>query len=128
MLAERPAPDADSQVWDRWAGRVLAAFDQFQLLCAVRKGAWGVEALNERIAEALVKRGLLEQSHGWYEGRPVLVTRNDYSLGLMNGDIGIALRLPEPPEFQVRLYARCCALCSRATTAAAPCDISCPAV
>ena len=99
MLAERPAPDADSQAWDRWAGRVLAAFDQFQLLCAVRKGAWGVEALNERIAEALVKRGLLEQSHGWYEGRPVLVTRNDYSLGLMNGDIGIALRLPEPPEF-----------------------------
>lgn len=99
MLAERPAPDADSQAWDRWAGRVLAAFDQFQLLCAVRKGTWGVEALNERIAEALVKRGLLEQSHGWYEGRPVLVTRNDYSLGLMNGDIGIALRLPEPPEF-----------------------------
>lgn len=99
MQAERPAPDAESQAWDRWAGRVLAAFDQFQLLCAVRKGTWGAETLNERIAEALVKRGLLEQSHGWYEGRPVLVTRNDYSLGLMNGDIGIALRLPEPPEF-----------------------------
>ncbi len=99
MQAQRPAPGADSQVWDLWAGNVLAAFDQFQLLCAVRKGTWGVEALNERIAEALVRRGLLEQSHGWYEGRPVLVTRNDYSLGLMNGDIGIALRLPEPPEF-----------------------------
>ncbi|ATH81900.1 exodeoxyribonuclease V subunit alpha [Pseudomonas sp. KHPS1] len=99
MQAQRPAPGADSQAWDRWAGNVLAAFDQFQLLCAVRKGTWGVEALNERIAEALVRRGLLEQSHGWYEGRPVLVTRNDYSLGLMNGDIGIALRLPEPPEF-----------------------------
>ncbi len=28
----------------------------------------------------------------------MLVTRNDYSLGLMNGDIGIALRLPEPAE------------------------------
>ena len=58
-----------------------------------------METLNERIADALVRRGLLEQSQGWYEGRPVLVTRNDYSLGLMNGDIGIALRLPEPPEF-----------------------------
>ncbi|MDR8017881.1 exodeoxyribonuclease V subunit alpha [Ectopseudomonas guguanensis] len=99
MQAQRPAPGADSQALDRWAGNVLAAFDQFQLLCAVRKGTWSVEALNERIAEALVRRGLLEQSHGWYEGRPVLVTRNDYSLGLMNGDIGIALRLPEPPEF-----------------------------
>lgn len=98
MQMERPAPDADSQAWDRWAGKVLAAFDQFQLLCAVRKGTWGVEALNERIADALVRCGLLEQAHGWYEGRPVLVTRNDYSLGLMNGDIGIALRLPEPPE------------------------------
>ncbi|MDH1444315.1 exodeoxyribonuclease V subunit alpha [Pseudomonas sp. GD03721] len=98
MQAKRPAPDADSQAWDRWAGNVLAAFDQFQLLCAVRKGVWGVGALNERIAEALVRRNLLEQAYGWYEGRPVLVTRNDYSLGLMNGDIGIALRLPEPPE------------------------------
>ena len=98
MQAQRPASDADSQVWDDWAANVLGAFDQFQLLCAVRKGAWGVEALNERIAEALVRRKLLEQAYGWYEGRPVLVTRNDYSLGLMNGDIGIALRLPEPPE------------------------------
>lgn len=98
MQAQRPTSDAGEQAWDEWAGKVLAAFDQFQLLCAVRKGAWGVEALNERIAQALVRRGLLEQANGWYEGRPVLVTRNDYSLGLMNGDIGIALRLPEPPE------------------------------
>lgn len=99
MRAERPGQGEDLQAWDGWAGRVLAAFDQFQLLCAVRKGPWGVEGLNERIAQALQRRGLLEQDHGWYEGRPVLVTRNDYSLGLMNGDIGIALRLPEPPEF-----------------------------
>ncbi|MBZ9667937.1 exodeoxyribonuclease V subunit alpha [Pseudomonas sp. LMG 31766] len=99
MQAGRPAPGADVHAWDGWAGDVLAAFDRFQLLCAVRKGTWGVEALNERIAEALMRRGLLEQAQGWYEGRPVLVTRNDYSLGLMNGDIGIALRLPEPPEY-----------------------------
>jgi exodeoxyribonuclease V alpha subunit len=32
----------------------------------------------------------------WYPGRPVLVTRNDYELGLMNGDIGITLELPSP--------------------------------
>ncbi len=35
----------------------------------------------------------------WYSGRPVLVTQNDYSLGLFNGDIGIALQDPgEGPE------------------------------
>ncbi len=98
MREERPTLDAAPEAWDVWASKVLAAFDQFQLLCAVRKGPWGVEVLNERIAQALQRRGLLEQDHGWYEGRPVLVTRNDYSLGLMNGDIGIALRLPEPPD------------------------------
>ena len=97
LREQRPALDEPVARWDAWAAAVLAAFDRFQLLCAVRKGPWGVEALNARIAHALLKRGLIEQEHGWFEGRPVLVTRNDYSLGLMNGDIGIALRLPEPP-------------------------------
>lgn len=95
----RPAADcdADHPAWHDWARQVLAAFDGFRLLSAVRKGPWGVEGLNERIASLLHKRGLLGAEQGWYEGRPVLVTRNDYSLGLMNGDIGIALRLPDAP-------------------------------
>lgn len=96
----RPAAGCppDAPAWSAWAAGVLAAFDGFQLLCAVRKGPWGVEGLNPRIAAMLQRRGLLETDSGWYEGRPVLVVRNDYSLGLMNGDIGIALRLPEPAE------------------------------
>ena len=98
LRAGRPPADtpADAAAWADWARSVLAAFDAFQLLCAVRKGPWGVEGLNPRIAAALQRRGLLDSDQGWYEGRPVLVTRNDYGLGLMNGDIGIALRLPEP--------------------------------
>ncbi|WMC11944.1 exodeoxyribonuclease V subunit alpha [Oceanimonas pelagia] len=94
---ERPAAGTafDDAAWSEWAGTVLTAFDRFRLLCAVRRGPWGVEGLNERIAGLLHRRGLLEADSGWYEGRPVLVTRNDYGLGLMNGDIGIALRLPE---------------------------------
>jgi exodeoxyribonuclease V alpha subunit len=43
----------------------------------------------------LLKARLIDNDHLWYEGRPVLMTRNDYGLGLMNGDIGIALKLPE---------------------------------
>ena len=81
--------------WVDWARDVLRAFDTFQLLCAVRKGPWGVEGLNQRITDALLKARLIESDQQWYEGRPVLMTRNDYGLGLMNGDIGIALRLPE---------------------------------
>lgn len=94
----RPAADTqwDSELWAGWAGKVLSAFDQFRLLCALRRGPWGVEGLNQRVATQLRRRGLLDSDHGWYEGRPVLVTRNDYSLNLMNGDIGIALWVPGP--------------------------------
>jgi exodeoxyribonuclease V alpha subunit len=80
--------------WQDWANSVLGAFDCFRLLCALRKGDWGVQGLNLRVQEELQRQGLIDPAHEWYEGRPVLVTRNDYGLGLMNGDIGIALRLP----------------------------------
>lgn len=95
----QPAADADSDpgddtVWDQWARDVLQAFGQFQVLCAVRNGPWGVEGLNDRIARLLRRDGLIPATQGWYPGRPVLVTRNDYGLGLMNGDVGITLARP----------------------------------
>ncbi|HET8848456.1 MAG TPA: ATP-binding domain-containing protein, partial [Marinobacter sp.] len=37
---------------------------------------------------------LIDKTDGWYAGRPVLVTGNDYNLGLMNGDIGITFTVP----------------------------------
>ncbi|MFC5741596.1 exodeoxyribonuclease V subunit alpha [Dyella tabacisoli] len=91
----RPASQADNTAYVTWARQVLADFNRFQLLCALRQGPYGTEGLNRQIAEILQQAGLIETSHGWYEGRPVLITRNDYNLGLMNGDIGIALRIPD---------------------------------
>lgn len=94
---QRPPLDSplDNSRWIDWARQVLQAFDAFQLLCAVRKGPWGVEGLNQRVTDALLRARLIDSDQQWYEGRPVLMTRNDYGLGLMNGDIGIALKLPE---------------------------------
>ena len=96
MRTTRPEAGAPQSAFDRWAADVLEAFGQFQLLCAVRQGEWGVNHLNQQVAALLGSAGLLVQEGLWYAGRPVLVTRNDYSLGLMNGDIGIALLLPQP--------------------------------
>lgn len=86
VQTQRPSESND---YDAWAQAVLEAFDRFRLLCAVRQGDWGVESLNR-----LIERWLFPQARpdSWYEGRPVMVTRNDYNLNLMNGDIGIALR------------------------------------
>ncbi|WP_017776531.1 AAA family ATPase [Paraburkholderia kururiensis] len=69
------------------------ALNQFRVLCATRLGPRGVDALNTLIA-ARVRRAanvVVGVGSNWYAGRPVMVTRNDYALGLFNGDIGIAL-------------------------------------
>lgn len=66
--------------------------ERFRLLTAHRKGPFGVERLNLLCEQALHERGLIAQDLGrFYPGRPVLVTQNDYQLGLFNGDVGIVL-------------------------------------
>lgn len=72
---------------------VLAAFGEYQLLCALREGPWGVSGLNQQFEQLLTRhRQIVPQRHSrWYEGRPVMIARNDSALGLFNGDIGVAL-------------------------------------
>ncbi|MBK6851425.1 MAG: exodeoxyribonuclease V subunit alpha [Burkholderiales bacterium] len=77
---------------DGWVREVMRAFDRFRVLCAVREGEWGVSGLNRAIEQRLAADGLLTPRGEWYEGRPVIVTRNDYGLGVFNGDIGLTLR------------------------------------
>ena len=81
--------EMDAIQTNQWAIDVLKAFDTFQVLCAIRNGDWGVEGINQKIERWLFGTQKLPQ---WYEGRPVMITRNDYHLGLMNGDIGITLK------------------------------------
>lgn len=90
---------AHSRSVDLWIEDVLNEFSRFQLLTPLRKGPWGVEGLNKKTAEILYKEGLISSMRGWYPGRPVMLLCNDYSLGLMNGDVGILL--PLMGEFKV---------------------------
>jgi exodeoxyribonuclease V alpha subunit len=87
----KTGPPHDPGAEDDWLRAVMDAFGGFQLIAAVRRGRWGVESLNEITAEILCRAGLIHTTEGWYPGKPVMVTRNDYSLGLMNGDVGIVL-------------------------------------
>jgi len=66
-------------------------FSMFRILCALRKGMLGVAGLNSAIERSLAARGFDCTGTQWYQGRPVIITRNDYNLGLYNGDIGICL-------------------------------------
>jgi len=89
-LGSRPVAD-DAPGHAAWATSVLAAFERFRLLCAVREGPWGAEGLSRAIERAARSAGLLAGPGAWYAGRPVLVTRNDAEAGVFNGDVGLAL-------------------------------------
>ena len=93
MLQARPKGNEAGAHAD-WTMAVLNAFERFRVLCAVREGEWGAAGLNQAIERALVLEGLPSKQGEWYEGRPVLVTRNDAGLGVFNGDIGITLKPP----------------------------------
>jgi exodeoxyribonuclease V alpha subunit len=70
----------------------LEALSRFRLLCAHREGPDGASTWNARIEQYLQTTGAVSASaSGWYAGRPVVVTENDYSLGLFNGDLGVAV-------------------------------------
>ncbi|MCK0162702.1 exodeoxyribonuclease V subunit alpha [Marinobacter sp. S6332] len=101
-LMQSHSLDANSttEQWDELARSVLEAFSDFQVLCALRRGPWGVEGLNELIAHHLLAQKLIPRAEGWYAGRPVLITGNDYNLGLMNGDVGITFSLPQATDAQ----------------------------
>jgi len=74
---------------------VTAAFARFRVLCALRDGPWGVNAINREVGTHFRRTLKHPRDPGlrseWYPGRPVMVLRNDPVLKLFNGDIGIVL-------------------------------------
>jgi exodeoxyribonuclease V alpha subunit len=89
--------DALEQVWPQVMAVVrastpeeaLAALARIRILCALRRGPYGVEGVNARVEARLRREGL--PAGEWAHGRPVLVTANDPHSGLFNGDVGVLL-------------------------------------
>jgi exodeoxyribonuclease V alpha subunit len=68
----------------------LAALRRFRLLCAHRRGPHGVSDWTTRVQAWLAEEiEDLDVEQRDYIGRPLLVTENDYELGLYNGDTGV---------------------------------------
>lgn len=81
------------------------ALNQYRILCSHRDNPWGVIALNEQLSRLIrdeirylgaesvpaVDEGRAVRSPEWWHGRAIMVRRNDYSLQLFNGDVGITI-------------------------------------
>jgi exodeoxyribonuclease V alpha subunit len=70
--------------------QAIAALGGFRILCAHRRGPHGVTGWTAQVESWLAQAGLAADGD-WYAGRPLLVTENDYGLGLYNGDTGVVV-------------------------------------
>ncbi|WP_168406144.1 exodeoxyribonuclease V subunit alpha [Acinetobacter indicus] len=95
------ADDPDSVVM-----QVVKAFDQYRILTAIRHGGLGLQQLNMQIEQRLLQQLALDvaKQGDWYVGRPVMMTYNDYQLGLSNGDIGLCLQRLREGNRQFEVY------------------------
>jgi len=82
----------------------IERFQQFIVLNAVNFGPFGVDAVNALASQVLSRAGLINTEEPWYRGRPVLITRNDYDLGLYNGDIGITMPIPGSGGTELQVF------------------------
>lgn len=80
------------------ARRALAALDRHRLLCAHRDGPFGVRHWNHRVEQWLAAETGDGLGTGQYLGRPILVTANDYLLGVYNGDTGVIVADGDRPR------------------------------
>jgi exodeoxyribonuclease V alpha subunit len=62
-----------------------------QLLCVTRKFSLGSEALNRWFMRRAWRYSAAKRGATHIPGTPLIVTRNDYELGIYNGDIGIVV-------------------------------------
>ncbi|MCP3852267.1 MAG: exodeoxyribonuclease V subunit alpha [Gammaproteobacteria bacterium] len=62
---------------------------QFRLLAATRLGEQGIDRINEIVELTLSNKGLIPSGSEFYPGRPIMVTENNYNVGLYNGDTGL---------------------------------------
>ena len=65
-------------------------FPSRRVLCAYRRGPYGVNRFNRLVERRLREAGAIGDDE-FYVGRPIIVTRNDRHTGLSNGDTGVVV-------------------------------------
>jgi exodeoxyribonuclease V alpha subunit len=73
-------------------GKIFRVIEASRILSPIRNGPFGTGGINRSVFEQVAV--LLDPGNEGIRcsGVPVMVTRNDYRLGLFNGDVGVILR------------------------------------
>ena len=104
-LRERVLPRFERFLTLTDPAEALSRLTEFAVLCALRRGPFGAETVNGLLERMLRDTGRRVESDGrYYAGEPVIIVRNDYNVGLFNGDVGIVL--PDATSGELRVFFR----------------------
>jgi len=81
----------------------IQQIDQFRILTPTHKGIYGVESINHTIDQILLTHGI-QMRDVWYAGRSVIIQKNDYPMGIYNGDIGLTLEDDAENNSTLKVY------------------------
>ncbi|WP_428994320.1 exodeoxyribonuclease V subunit alpha [Buchnera aphidicola] len=73
--------------------KVMYFFNKNKIICTTNKSYYGVNNIN-KIIDKLIKKKRKQKifvynKEIWYQGKPIMIKKNNYNLMLNNGDIGI---------------------------------------
>ncbi len=89
------AAETELAALDGDASLALTRLDEHRLLCAHRRGPWGVTRWAADVERWVLEAGpVADRDEEWYPGRPLLVTANDHDRGIYNGDTGVVIFTP----------------------------------
>jgi len=70
-------------------------FKKYRLMCIFKNGPFGVEGLNKEIEKRMKKLKFIQNndvnSKEIYFGQPILILKNNYTIKLYNGDVGVIM-------------------------------------
>ncbi|MDD7939274.1 exodeoxyribonuclease V subunit alpha [Actinomycetospora lutea] len=93
------AAETELAALDGDAALALSRLDEHRLLCAHRRGPYGVTRWAADVERWLLEAGpVADRDEEWYPGRPLLVTANDHDRGIYNGDTGVVIGTPRGPR------------------------------
>jgi len=75
--------------------QIFAVVERARILSLVRKGSYGCVGINYQIGDHLYFQFDDKANNNIFSGAVIMVTRNDYSKELFNGDVGVVLRDPK---------------------------------
>ncbi len=100
ISVSEPSSELISQIIEEYAVDLIQDQLNTQIICSNNHGVFGTKKWNNLIDQNIKKKKGIPNDVEWYDGKKIIITQNDYSNNLSNGEIGTCFIL----EGEIKVY------------------------